>query len=140
MKTIEEKINYYKESLDLFDDGMDKYKFLIDQAKNAKNFPEEYRNESFKISGCQAQVWLVPQLKENKLSFYYDSDAFISKGMVTILCDIYGDRNPSEIKNSDFNMLNTLELDTLLTPGRRNGVYSMLEKIKEYANSYVKKK
>ena len=137
MKTIEEKINYYKESLDLFDDGMDKYKFLIDQAKNAKDFPEEYRNESFKVSGCQAQVWLVPQLKENKLSVYYDSDAFISKGMVTILCDIYGDRNPSEIKNSDFSMLNTLELDTLLTPGRRNGVYSMLEKIKEYANSYL---
>ena len=136
MKTIEEKINFYKESLDLFDDGMDKYKFLIDQAKNAKNFPEEYRNDSFKVSGCQAQVWLVPQLKENKLSFYYDSDAFISKGMVTILCDIYGDRNPVEIKNSDFNMLNILELDTLLTPGRRNGVYSMLEKIKEYAKSY----
>ena len=42
MKTIEEKINYYKDSLDLFDDGMDKYKFLIDQAKNAKKFPEEY--------------------------------------------------------------------------------------------------
>ena len=137
MKTIEEKINYYKESLDLFDDGMDKYKFLIDQAKNAKNFPEEYRNDSFKVSGCQAQVWLVPQLKENKLSFYYDSDAFISKGMVTILCDIYSDRSPSEIKESDFKMLNILELDTLLTPGRRNGVYSMLEKIKEYANSYI---
>ena len=137
MKTIEEKINYYKESLDLFDDGMDKYKFLIDQAKNAKNFPEEYRNDSFKVSGCQAQVWLVPQLKENRLSFYYDSDAFISKGMVTILCDIYGDRSPSEIKESNFKMLNILELDTLLTPGRRNGVYSMLEKIKEYANSYV---
>ena len=136
MKTIEEKINYYKESLDLFDDGMDKYKFLIDQAKNAKIFPEEYRNDSFKVSGCQAQVWLVPKLKENKLFFYYDSDAFISKGMVTILCDIYGDRAPSEIKNSDFSMLNTLQLDTLLTPGRRNGVYSMLEKIKEYANSY----
>ena len=137
MKSIEEKINYYKESLDLFDDGMEKYKFLIDQAKNAKIFPEEYRNDSFKVSGCQAQVWLVPQLKENKLSFYYDSDAFISKGMVTILCDIYGDRSPSEIKESDFKMLNILELDTLLTPGRRNGVYSMLEKIKEYANSYV---
>ena len=137
MKTIEEKINFYKESLDLFDDGMDKYKFLIDQAKNAKFFPEEYRNDSFKVSGCQAQVWLVPKLIENKLSFYYDSDAFISKGMVTILCDIYGDRSPSEIKNSDFNMLDSLELDTLLTPGRRNGVYSMLEKIKEYANSYI---
>ena len=138
MKTIKEKIEYYKESLDLFDDGMDKYKFLIDQAKNAKNFPEEFRNDTFKVSGCQAQVWLVPRLNENKLSFYYDSDAFISKGMVTILCDIYGDRNPLEIKNSDFDHLNILELDTLLTPGRRNGVYSMLEKIKDYAKSYSK--
>ena len=136
MKTIEEKINFYKESLDLFDDGMEKYKFLIDQAKNAKKFPEEYRNETFKVSGCQAQVWLVPILKDNNLSFCYGSDAFISKGMITILCDIYGDRKPQEIKNSDFSLLNNLQLDTLLTPGRRNGVYSMLEKIKEYALAY----
>ena len=136
MKTIEEKINYYKESLDLFDDGMEKYKFLIDQAKNAKTFPEEYRNDSFKVSGCQAQVWLVPNLNDGKLSFYYDSDAFISKGMITILCDIYGNRMPEEIQKSDLSLLNNLELDTLLTPGRRNGVYSMLKKIKEYANSY----
>ncbi len=136
MKTIEEKINYYKDSLDLFDDGMEKYKFLIDQAKNAKKFPEEYRNDSFKVSGCQAQVWLVPNLSQGKLSFYHDSDAFISKGMITILCDIYGDRNPEEIKNSDFSLLKKLQLDSLLTPGRRNGVYSMLEKIKDYAKSY----
>ena len=138
MKSIEEKINYYKESLDLFDDGMEKYKFLIDQAKNAKKFPEEFRNETFKVSGCQAQVWLVPKLNQNLLSFYYDSDAFISKGMVTILCDIYGDRTPLEIKKSDLTLLNILELDSLLTPGRRNGVYSMLEKIKEYADAYSK--
>ena len=137
--TIEEKIKLYKENLDLFDDGMDKYKFLIDQAKNAKDFPEEYRNETFKVSGCQAQVWLVPLKDNEKLSFYYDSDAFISKGMVTILCDIYGDRDPKEIQNSDFKLLNILDLDTLLTPGRRNGVYSMLEKIKEYANAYSNK-
>ena len=45
--------------------------------------------------------WLVPKLNQNLLSFYYDSDAFISKGMVTILCDIYGDRTPLEIKKSD---------------------------------------
>ena len=139
MMTIKEKINFYKDSLDLFDDGMDKYKFLIDQAKNAKDFPEEYRNDSFKVSGCQAQVWLVPIYEEKILSFYYDSDAFISKGMVTILCDIYGGRNPYEIKNSDFELLSILELDNLLTPGRRNGVYSMLNKIKEYSLAYSKK-
>ena len=43
----------------------------------SKSFPEEYRNDSIKVSGCQAQVWLVPKLNENKLSFYYYSDAFI---------------------------------------------------------------
>ena len=139
MKSIEEKINYYKESLDLFDDGMEKYKFLIDQGKKASNFPEQYRNDSFKVSGCQAQVWLVPKFENNKLSFYYDSDAFISKGMITILCDIYSDRSPKEVINSDFTLLDTLNLDTLLTPGRGNGVYSMLEKIREYASSYSNK-
>ncbi len=137
MKSIKEKIEYYSDSLDTFDDGMDKYKFLIDQAKNAKSFPDEYRNETFKVSGCQAQVWLVPIVKDKNLSFYYDSDAFISKGMVTILCDIYGDRPPKDILNSDFNLLNSLQLDTLLTPGRRNGVYSMLEKIKYYAKKFT---
>ena len=101
--TIEEKIKLYKENLDIFDDGMDKYKFLIDQAKNAKKFPEEYRNETFKVTGCQAQVWLVPLNDNKKLSFYYDSDAFISKGMITILCDIYGNRDPKEIQNSNSN-------------------------------------
>ena len=81
----------------------------------------------------------MPIYKEKILSFYYDSDAFISKGMVTILCDIYGGRNPDEIKNSDFELLSILELDNLLTPGRRNGVYSMLNKIKEYSLAYSKK-
>ena len=140
MKSIKEKITYYKESLDLFDDGMEKYKFLIDQAKNAKRFPEEFRNETFKVSGCQAQVWLVPIYDNNKLSFHYDSDAFISKGMITILCDIYQNREPEEIINSDFTLLNMLDLDILLTPGRRNGVYSMLLKIKEHAASHIKEK
>ena len=46
--------------------------------------------------------------------------------MVTIICEIYGDRNPGEIAKADFDLLSSLQLDTLLTPGRRNGVYSML--------------
>ena len=137
MKTIEEKINYFRENLELFDDDMDKYKYLLDQAKNAKPFPEEFRQDSFKVDGCQAQVWLVPYIKEEKLCFHSDSDAFISKGMVTILCKIYGGRKPNEIAKANFELLSTLDLNTLLTPGRRNGVYSMLMKIKEYAISYA---
>ena len=137
MTSIVEKINFFRENLELFDDDMDKYKYLLDQAKNAKPFPEEFRQDSFKVDGCQAQVWLVPYIKEEKLCFHSDSDAFISKGMVTILCKIYGGRKPNEIAKSNFELLSTLDLNTLLTPGRRNGVYSMLMKIKEYAIAYA---
>ena len=140
MISVEEKIKYYKENLELFDDDMDKYKYLLDHAKNAKPFPEEFRQDSFKVDGCQAQVWLVPYIKDNNLCFHSDSDAFISKGMVTILSEIYGDRKPDEIANSNFDLLTTLKLDTLLTPGRRNGVYSMLMKIKEYGMVYAETK
>jgi len=140
MTSVEEKIKYYKENLELFDDDMDKYKYLLDQAKKAKSFPEEFRQDSFKVDGCQAQVWLVPYIKDNNLCFHSDSDAFISKGMVTILSDIYGNRKPDEIANSNFDLLTTLQLDTLLTPGRRNGVYSMLMKIKEYGKVYTESK
>ncbi len=138
MSSIEKKISFFRENLELFDDDMDKYKYLLDQAKSAKKFPEEYRQESFKVEGCQAQVWLVPFIEEEKLYFHSDSDAFISKGMVTILCDIYGGRKPYEIAEANFELLSVLNLDTLLTPGRRNGVYSMLMKIKEYGTVYSK--
>ena len=137
--SILEKIEYYKNSLDCFDETMEKYKFLLDQGKKSKPFPEEYRQESFKVSGCQAQVWLVPFIKDNLIYFYSDSDAFISKGMVTILCDIFGGNTPKKITDTNFDLLEDLKLNSLLTPGRRNGVYSMLQKIKEHANSHNKK-
>ena len=138
--TIEEKITYYKNSLDFFEDTMDKYKFLLDQGKNASTFPEEYRQNNFKVSGCQAQVWLVPVFNKKLLSFYTDSDAFISKGMITILSDIYGNNFPNDILNSDFELVKKLNLNNLLTPGRTNGVYFMLKKIKKYAETFSKQK
>ena len=136
--SIKEKIIFYKENLDCFEETIEKYKYLLDQGKKSKPFPEEYRKENFKVSGCQAQVWLVPKFKNNLLDFYSDSDAFISKGMITILNDIYGNNTPMDILNSDFELVKTLKLNTLLTQGRTNGVYAMLKKIKEYAKVFLK--
>ena len=134
---IKDKIKYYKDSLDIFEDTMEKYKFLLDQGKKATLFPEEFRQDTFKVSGCQAQVWLVPHIKNNLIYFHYDSDAFIAKGMITILCDIFEGHSPQEISDTNLDLLEDLKLNILLTPGRRNGVYSMLLKIKEHANSHL---
>ena len=65
--SIEKKINFYKENLDYFEVTMDKYKYLLEQGRNSKPFPEEYRNDNFKVDGCQSQVWLVPEYKEKLL-------------------------------------------------------------------------
>ena len=136
--TIQEKINFYKDTLDCFEETLDKYKFLLDQGKKSKSFPEECRKDNFKVKGCQAQVWLVPEFKNNLLTFHSDSDAFISKGMITILIDIYGNNSPRDILNSDLELVKTLQLDALLTQGRTNGVYAMLKQIKEYARVFSK--
>ena len=110
MLSIKDKIKKYKEDLDFFDDQMEKYKFLIDQGKNAKPFPEEFKTKEYIVSGCQAQVWLVPSVENNKINFIADSDAFISKGMVTILCDIYSNREIKDIISTDFNLIKELDL------------------------------
>ena len=136
---IEDKIQDYKKKLDFFDDTMDKYKYLLDQGKKAETFPEDFRQDNFKVPGCQSQVWVVPFLKNNLLSFHTDSDAFITKGMITILSDIYGNNSPYEILRSDFSLVKRLNLNILLTPGRTNGVYSMLKQIKMYAETFSKK-
>ena len=96
--TIEEKIYLYKNNLDCFEEVMDKYKFLLDQGKKAVSFPEEYRQESFKVAGLSVSSMVsLSRIKINLLNFYSDSDAFISKGMVTILTDIYGKNKPTDI-------------------------------------------
>ncbi len=135
--SIEQRIKYYKESLDFFEETMEKYKFLLDQGKKSQPFPEEYRKDTFKVEGCQAQVWLVPYLKNNLIYFHSDSDAFISKGMVTILCDIFSGNTPKEISKINIELLDALNLNVLLTPGRRNGVHAMLLKIQEHAKSHL---
>ena len=67
--SIEEKINFYKKNLNCFEETIEKYKYLLDQGKKSKPFPEEYRKNNFKVQGCQAQVWLVPEFKNKILKF-----------------------------------------------------------------------
>ena len=137
--TIEDKIQYYVEALNFFEDTMEKYKFILDQGKKSRPFPEEFRQENFKVKGCQSQVWVLPYLKDNLLSFHTDSDAFLTKGMITILSDIYGNNPPEDIMNANFQLIEKFNLSVLLTPGRTNGVHSMLKEIKRYAKSFSKK-
>tara|TARA_R100001460_G_scaffold42284_1_gene78355 strand:- start:2401 stop:2724 length:324 start_codon:yes stop_codon:yes gene_type:complete len=103
--------------------------------KNSNLFDEEHKVKSFEVQGCQTQTWLVPHFVEDKIYFTADSAALISKGMVNLIADVYSGSTAKEIVNFDQDEFNILKLETILTPGRNNGVHGMLKKIKEYAIS-----
>jgi len=131
--SIQEKVEEYKKTLALFPNPQEKYQYLIEQAKKSEDFPTELRIDEFKVNGCQSQVWLVPEEKENKLYFKSDSDALIAKGLVTLIASIYSDEAPKDIVNSEIDLMEEFELGVIFSPARRNGAFSMLKTIKEFS-------
>ena len=131
--SIQEKVEGYKKTLALFPNPQEKYQYLIEQAKKSGEFPTELRIDEFKVNGCQSQVWLVPEEKDNKLYFKSDSDALIAKGLVTLIASIYSDEAPKDIVNSEIDLMEEFELGVILSPARRNGAFSMLKTIKEFS-------
>ncbi len=118
-------------------DNTERYKFLIDMARKAPQFPEEFRLENFKVQGCLSQVWLVPKYEDGKINYLCDSDAKIVKGTVTLISDIYSNSTPEEIVKNDRNLMEELDLGNILSMNRRNGAYNMLSMVKQQAEIFV---
>ena len=131
--SIEAKVEHFKKTLSLFPNPQEKYQYLIEQAKLNEDFPTELRIDEFKVNGCQSQVWLVPEEREEKLHFSSDSDALIAKGLVTLIASIYSDESAQDIASSEIDLMDEFELGVILSPARRNGAFSMLKTIKEFA-------
>ena len=130
---IQEKLKRYVDVLDAIPEMQDKYLWLMEFGKKNEGLVDELKLKEFEVPGCQSQTWLVPGYHtDNKLYFSADSAALISKGMVCLLADIVSGFTGSDIAAFEESELKGLKLDTLLTPGRRNGVYSMLKKIQGY--------
>lgn len=132
--SIQEKIDNYKKTLSLFPNPQEKYQYLIEQAKFNDDFPENLKIDEFKVAGCQSQVWLVPEEQDSKLYFKSDSDALIAKGLVTLISTIYSGETANDIVNSEADLMEEFELGVILSPARRNGAFSMLKKIKDFAS------
>ena len=135
--SIEEKVSNYKKTLEIFPNPQEKYQYLIEHAKKSDEFPIELRVDEFKVNGCQSQVWLVPEEKDDKLFFKSDSDALIAKGLVTLIAAIYSNETAEDIANSQIDLMEEFELGVLLSPARRNGAFSMLKTIKEFASKLI---
>tara|TARA_Y100001937_G_scaffold92866_1_gene125762 strand:- start:4748 stop:5149 length:402 start_codon:yes stop_codon:yes gene_type:complete len=131
--SIQEKYNYYKEELEMLTENMDKYQYLIDLGAKS-SMSKEFRIETFKVPGCMSQVWLVPKYSDNLMTFMADSDAHITKGVASLVANIFSNATKEEIQNTDMeSIIEGLKLTSILSPNRRNGAYNMFGKVKEYA-------
>ena len=132
---IKRKLERYLQILSNIDSDEDKFIWIMDFGKNSVTIPEQHKVKSFEVPGCQSQTWLIPHfVEDDKIYFTADSAALISKGMVCLIADVYSGSSAQDIREFDQKEFEKMNLSTLLTPGRNNGVHSMLKKIKFYAS------
>lgn len=133
IKTLKEAEDEVVDSFSMYDEWLDKYEYLIDLGKNLAPYPDSSKTDDRLIKGCQSRVWLDYQMKDGKLWFTADSDAIITKGIISLLVSIYSGRTPEEIASSDFNFIEKIGLKENLSPTRANGLASMIATIKAVA-------
>lgn len=132
-ETAKEAIEEIRAELFFFDDWTQRYQFLIDLGKALPEFPTDAQTDKNKIDGCQSQVWLVCEKKDDKLFFTGTSDAAIVKGLVSLLLRVYSGRSAEEILSVPADFLQEMGLMSALSPTRGNGVGSMIMRIRAYA-------
>ena len=105
--------------------------------KNLPPYPEQFREEKFKVKGCQSQVWLHAESKTNgEIHFDADSDALLVKGLIALLLTVFNDKKPKEILETSVDFIKEIGLEQNLTPSRANGLFAMLKQIKIYAQAF----
>ena len=136
--SLEEKKQAVIEEFSMYDEWLDKYEYLIELGKNLEEYPEESKTEDKLIKGCQSRVWLDSKVEDGKIWFKADSDAIITKGIISLLISVYSGRDPKEIAEDDFGFISQIGLKENLSPTRANGLVSMIARIKELAAEMVK--
>lgn len=138
-KTINEIQDEIIDEFSYFDDWLDKYEQIIELAADLPIISEKYKSEENIIKGCQSKVWLGAELKDGKILFSADSDAIITKGIVSLLVRVLNEKTPDEILNTELYFIEKIGLKENLSPTRSNGLTSMLKQMKLYALAYNEK-
>ena len=134
--TINEVQDKIIDEFSFFEDWMDKYNLLIDIGKELPVIDTKFKVKDFLIEGCQSKVWLHPQIDNGRISFTADSDAIITRGIVSLLIKVLSGRTPDEIMSADLYFIEKIGLRQNLSPTRSNGLLSMVRQMKLYAMAY----
>ncbi|MEX2379268.1 MAG: SufE family protein [Vicingaceae bacterium] len=137
--SIKERQEEVIEEFSMFDDWMDKYEHIISLGKELPLIDESEKKDENLIKGCQSRVWLATELKDGKVYFTADSDAVITKGIISLMIRVLSDATPTEITEADLFFVDEIGLKEHLSPTRSNGLVSMIKQMKMYAIAYQAK-
>ena len=134
--TIEEKQKEIVGDFEFLDDWMDKYEMIIQMGKELPPMDESDKIDQNLIKGCQSRVWIKSNYKDGIITVSADSDALITKGLVSLVLKVLSGHSPKEIMDAELHFVNDIGLSSHLSPTRSNGLLSMLKQIKNYAIAY----
>jgi len=140
MITIKQAEQEIIEEFSIFTDWLDKYEYLIELGKSLPIISDNGRQENNLIKGCQSRVWLAADYREGRIYFTADSDAIITKGIISLLVRVFSGRTPKEIIEADLSFIKEIGLQDNLSPSRSNGLVSMIRQIKFYAVAFAANK
>ncbi len=119
-----------------FDEWLDRYAYLIDLGKDCPQIDEKDKTPQNLIKGCQSNVWLSCEQRDGRLWFRADSDAVITRGIISLLIRTFDGQTPADILAADITFIDAIGLREHLSPTRSNGLTAMLKQIKMYALAY----
>lgn len=130
--TIKEQQDTIIEEFSFFNDWTEKYEYIIQLGKDLPLIDEQYKREENLIKGCQSKVWLHAEYKDGKVYFTADSDALITKGLVSMVVRVLSGQSPKDIAEADIYFVDAIGLKSHLSLTRSNGLLSMLKQMKMY--------
>lgn len=131
--TIQEIQEELIEEFGFFDDWMERYEHLISLGKSLPVLDAAHKVDQNLIKGCQSKVWLHATMQDDKLKLQADSDAVLTKGIVSMLIRVFDGQSPQDIISAELQFLDQIGLKEHLSPTRANGLMSMIKQIKFYA-------
>jgi len=136
MKSIQEEQDAIVNEFKIFDDWLDRYEYLIELSKDLEPLDPKYKTNEYLITGCQSRVWLMAEMQDDKVVYSAETDAIITKGIISLLIRILSGQKPEDIVNADLYFINSIGLQQNLSPTRSNGLLSMVKQMKLYALAF----
>lgn len=116
----------------------DRYRLLIDLGRALEPMPDALKTDATLVRGCSASVWVYPMHRDGRLHFLADSNAGITKGIISLILLAVQDRTAEEVARLDFDaLLEPFALGAQLSSNRTQGIPNMIALIRETAARYV---